>query len=321
MKYSFVLPAYKSKYLKAAIDSILSQTYANFELIIVNDASPDNIDSIVYSYSDARIKYYKNKENRGGVNLVSHWNNCIGLSDSEYVILASDDDVYDHNYLCYMNKLVEKYPVANVFRPRIQLIDSKDNIIGIEACLPEVNNSIEVLYGWVKGWINSGIPYYIFKRSALNNINGFASYPMAWFSDDATVLRLANNGVVVSTEILFSFRLTDLNISTKRNTYREIISKLKATKIFFDEVVEFINTFEKEDKVTSFLLNDIREGFPNFLIYNKVKWQIFNSSFRTATVAISTLLRQNYLPQKEIIRLYFSYCKGTILKLFNNKCN
>ena len=39
VKYSFVLPAYKAKYIKEAIDSILAQTYTGFELIIVNDAS------------------------------------------------------------------------------------------------------------------------------------------------------------------------------------------------------------------------------------------------------------------------------------------
>ena len=43
IKYSFVLPAYKSQFLKESIDSILAQSYKDFELIIVDDASPDDI--------------------------------------------------------------------------------------------------------------------------------------------------------------------------------------------------------------------------------------------------------------------------------------
>ena len=43
MKYSFVLPAFKNDYLKEAIDSILSQSYKDFELIIIDDASPYNL--------------------------------------------------------------------------------------------------------------------------------------------------------------------------------------------------------------------------------------------------------------------------------------
>ena len=62
VKYSFVLPAYKARFFREAIESILNQTYSEFELIIVNDASPEDLDSIVNSYSDERIRYYRNKE-------------------------------------------------------------------------------------------------------------------------------------------------------------------------------------------------------------------------------------------------------------------
>ena len=62
VKYSFVLPAYKANYLRESIDSILGQTYTDFELIIVNDASPEDVDSIVNSYNDKRIQYYKNED-------------------------------------------------------------------------------------------------------------------------------------------------------------------------------------------------------------------------------------------------------------------
>ena len=51
-KYSFVLPAYKARFFREALDSILAQTYKDFELIIVNDASPEDLDSIVKSYDD-----------------------------------------------------------------------------------------------------------------------------------------------------------------------------------------------------------------------------------------------------------------------------
>ena len=93
MKYSFVLPAYKAAYLKEAIDSILNQTYKEFELIIVNDASPEGVDAIVRSYDDPRIQYYVNAENIGGKDLVAQWNYSITYAKGTYLILASDDDV------------------------------------------------------------------------------------------------------------------------------------------------------------------------------------------------------------------------------------
>ena len=58
MRFSVTIPTYKSAFLSECIDSVLSQTYKHFELIIVDDCSPEDIKSIVDSYSDIRIRYY-----------------------------------------------------------------------------------------------------------------------------------------------------------------------------------------------------------------------------------------------------------------------
>ena len=113
MKYSFVLPAYKILYFKEAIDSILAQTYTDFELIIVNDASPEDLEAIVKDYNDSRIRYYVNTQNLGGKDLVAQWNHCLEYAKSDYVILASDDDVYMPNYLEKMDILVDNNLLTN----------------------------------------------------------------------------------------------------------------------------------------------------------------------------------------------------------------
>ena len=94
IKYSFVLPAYKSQFLKESIDSILAQSYKDFELIIVDDASPDDIGGVVSSYDDARIRYYRNEENIGGTNLVAQWNHSIEYANGDWIILATDDKYF-----------------------------------------------------------------------------------------------------------------------------------------------------------------------------------------------------------------------------------
>ena len=59
---SIGIPAYKATYLKEAIDSVLNQTYTKFELIIVNDKSPENIEEIISTYNDKRIRYSSNPQ-------------------------------------------------------------------------------------------------------------------------------------------------------------------------------------------------------------------------------------------------------------------
>src|SRR5690606_26177114 len=96
---SFVLPAYKARFLKQAIESILNQTYSHFELIIVDDVSPEDLYAIVSCYEDSRIHYYRNKENIGGKSLVSQWNHCMQYAQGDYLVMAADDDIYHPNFL------------------------------------------------------------------------------------------------------------------------------------------------------------------------------------------------------------------------------
>ncbi len=274
IKYSFVLPAYKAKFLKAAIDSILNQTYSNFELIIVNDASPEDLDSIVDSYNDSRIQYYKNEKNLGGKDLVAQWNHSITYAKGEYLILASDDDEYSLQYLEKMDIMINKYPMVNVFRPRVKRVDNNGKILHLEGFEGEYLSKIEYIYIWTNGMIGSGIPFYIFKRKALMAIGGFVSMPLAWFSDDATVLRLADSGIVIYNRTLFSFRYSNENISTAQNKKSTLVAKYKATKIFYDEHTSFINNYNPQDDDEEFMLERVKKFFPRMIRKDKVRSQL-----------------------------------------------
>ena len=66
------MPAYKSQFLHKAIESILNQTYRHFELIVVDDKSPDNLKEIVDDFTDDRIVYKSNSKNIGGKDLIKN---------------------------------------------------------------------------------------------------------------------------------------------------------------------------------------------------------------------------------------------------------
>lgn len=225
MKFSFVLPAYKGQYLRESIDSILSQDYTDFELTIVDDCSPDHIDEIVAEYNDPHITYYRNKENIGGKDLVAQWNHCLTFAKGDYVILATDDDLYEPNFLSTFVPLIKKYPDVNLFRARILQVDCNNNIKSIDRCYKEFLNEIEFRYYMMHG-IRGGIPHYIFKRKVLVDNGGFVNFPVAWGSDDATAMMMAKNGVVNSQDHLVRFRWSDINISSDQT--HTGIQKLKA---------------------------------------------------------------------------------------------
>ena len=84
IKFSVMVPAYKAQFLAECIDSILAQSYKNFELIIVNDASPQDLDSIVSKYDNPRIRYYKNEVGFGAEHVVGNWNKCLEYAIGDY---------------------------------------------------------------------------------------------------------------------------------------------------------------------------------------------------------------------------------------------
>lgn len=245
MKYSFVLPAYKILYFKEAIDSILAQTYTDFELIIVNDASPEDLEAIVKDYNDSRIRYYVNTQNLGGKDLVAQWNHCLEFAKSDYVILASDDDVYMPNYLEKMNILVDNNPDVDIFRPRIQIVDENNCVKRIYDCINGKIGSFEFIYNLHLDNIGSAIGYYIINRKTLIANGGFVNFPMAWGSDDATAILLSENGVAFESELLFSFRMSGVNISATYN-YDMVRLKLKSSNLYYKFVKSYINNFHRE---------------------------------------------------------------------------
>lgn len=220
-KYTFLVPIYKGKYLKEALDSILAQTFTDFKVIVSDDCSPEDLESIVRGYEDERITYRRNKENIGAVNLTDHWNMLVGKTDSEYLIMASDDDIYDKDFLKEIDKLATRHPEVDVLRGRVAFIDAEGDVYMRDPTLEEYVDQL----GWFAQNYTPGLlkcmANYVFRTSALKDAGGFEKFPLAWYSDIATVLKMGFNGGCNTRDVVFHFRMSGLNISSEEQTTRE----------------------------------------------------------------------------------------------------
>ncbi len=91
-KVSVLMPVYnvKEEYLRESIKSILNQTFTDFEFIILDDCSTTEIESIVSSFNDTRIKFYRNETNLG---IANSRNRLMELATGEYAALMDNDDI------------------------------------------------------------------------------------------------------------------------------------------------------------------------------------------------------------------------------------
>ena len=124
---SIIIPAYNNaEFLGEAIGSVLRQTYANFELIIVNDASPDDVEDVINGFNDPRIKYIKHKVNKG---LSAARNSGICAATGEYIALLDGDDFFHPDKLKAHVEFFAVHPEIDVtYNPRFDLNHSSTTI-------------------------------------------------------------------------------------------------------------------------------------------------------------------------------------------------
>lgn len=117
---SVILPVYNgASYLSESIESILKQTFRDFELLIINDASADNSCEIIKSFSDRRIVYLEHNQNMG---LVAALNNGIFHSKGRYIVRMDQDDVSLPDRLAMQFDFMEKNPDCIVSGTQVKVI-------------------------------------------------------------------------------------------------------------------------------------------------------------------------------------------------------
>ena len=245
---SIGLPAYKSKFLSEAIQSVLSQSYKNFELIIVNDKSPEDIGAVVSQFSDERIHYYVNEHNLGLANPAHNWNKCLSYARGEFYAMLCDDDLYETGFIERMLTLAEKYPQTSVFRARANFIDASGKEINRYASSPEWETWEDYLWHVCHDYRSQTISEWFYRKAALDAAHGYALLPMAWYADYLSVFRFAQKGGIASTyEILVHFRLSGDNISSQDD--KNTIKKIEAANTYRNAVEEMLQECPDHDTI------------------------------------------------------------------------
>ena len=221
MTFSILVPAYKPQYLVECIDSVMSQTYQDWELIVVNDASPYDLDTIMAKYDDMRIRYYKNENGCGAENVVDNWNICLSYATGKYCICIGDDDRLLPRCLELYHNLISSGAKSDVYHIRTEVIDEKSNIIDIQEGRPEYESVYSMMWHRMCQKRRQYIGDFLFDIEALRNEGGFIKFPYACFSDDISSYRAAiKYGIYNINEVGFQYRENRHTITNTQNLRR-----------------------------------------------------------------------------------------------------
>jgi len=134
---SVVMPAYNAeKTVLAAIESVICQTYGNFELIVIDDCSKDNTYAIICDASekDDRIKVYRNEKNSG---VSETRNRGISLAKGEYIALLDSDDMWLEGKLEAQMKLMTEHPECPLTYTAVSHMNFDGEMYGYVLSVPE----------------------------------------------------------------------------------------------------------------------------------------------------------------------------------------
>ena len=254
-RFSVIIPLYnKAHYVAKAIESVLVQSFTDFELIIVDDGSKDNSAEIaaqaIMRQGDCRLL----KQENAGVSMAR--NNGVAASHGDYLCFLDADDWWDPHFLEEMSKLIVEFPDAGIYGTSYTIVNetkhkTRLSPIGVESgfekgyinycqvyantlAMPLTSISVAVprpvfdeMNGFPKG-IKLGEDFILWIHIALKYRVAFLNKPLAYYNQDVDA---ANRGVgrLHDPKEHMLWNLTDLESVEKTNEdYKILIDKLRA---------------------------------------------------------------------------------------------
>lgn len=249
---SVLMPCYNSEqYIREAIDSILSQTFSDFEFIVINDGSTDNSAEIIGSYKDKRIKYINNDVNLG---LIKSLNKGISLAKGKYIARMDSDDI------SYPTRLKEQVIFLDN-HPDVIMCGTWINFFNYPPRKDDGHHQTDITYlSLLKGWcINH--PTVMMRTDVIKKNNLFydENYPCA--EDYELWSRLIRYGKIVNLQkVLLDYRWHENNISVvKQKKMQETVQKIQQNMLDFlslskeeqEKIKKLIYTNEKNSNKES----------------------------------------------------------------------
>ena len=277
-KVSVLTPIYNTnpEHLRSAIESVLNQTFTDFEFIILND-SPDNSDlkKIVKSYRDKRIKYLENDKNLG---IGESRNKLLDLARGEYIA------VFDHDDICVPDRFqrevdyLDSHPEIGVLSGWLQYFGDAETLI----CNPEMDETIKI---YLTGCCCVAHTAMMMRKSILddNNIRyNKKYYPVEDYDLLSQLMDVTNFYNIQSVMVKYRIHKNSVSFVHKRemdimheNVQMSIINKYPAFRIKYLEAFEAHTRFRL--RLFGFLpFIKIKKNVLylfEFIPFGKVKWK------------------------------------------------
>ena len=268
-KYSIIVPLYdKAPYIKKALESVMSQTFSDWECVIIDDGSRDesmivvqdfirDVSCMMYDVCD-KIKVIQ-QENAG---VAAARNNGVAKSKGEYVCFLDADDWWEPNFLEEMDRLIKEYPEAGLYATNYVYYKPGKTHVALNfdrgyinyantylqsvampvwtgaACMPRT--VYDEMGGFPAG-IKLGEDFLLWAKTALDYKVAFCEIPLAYYNNDVPAsLRATRNLHAPQYHMLFHLDSIEEEINRLQNTSKEVVDwKLLLDKLRVSGLMDY----------------------------------------------------------------------------------
>lgn len=281
MRFSVIIPLYnKALYVAKAIESVLSQTFADYELIIVDDGSKDDSAAIaahvIEGHANCRLVCQEN----AGVSMAR--NKGVAVSKGDYLCFLDADDWWDFHFLEEMSKLIEEFPDAGIYGTSYIIVNetkhkTRVSPIGVEAgfekgyinycqvyaktlAMPLTSISVAIpklVFEEMKGFkhqLKMGEDFDLWIRISIKHKVAFLNKPLAFYNQDVEVAHRAI-GSLPEPRTQFAFCADYLKENMEKDTdLRHVVESVQIiclrsyylSEKYHDQAVEVLNKMDLE---------------------------------------------------------------------------
>lgn len=226
--FSVVMPLYNcATYVGCAIESVLRQTYADWELVIVDDCSSDASPEIIRKYAekDSRIRIFRNTQN---LNISKTLNRAISMSRGMWIAHVDSDDFFNPNYLERLQNYTKKHP--NYFFSCWVTVVNEHGEKVLDIKLPSAEKIKKMIR--IENFLYH--PATVFKRLMWERVGGYVINNRTVAEDGDLWIKFFNSGIelMMIPEFLINYRIHYSNITTLNdaqitNSHRSEIKKIR----------------------------------------------------------------------------------------------
>ncbi len=231
------------EYVKECVNSILAQSFADFELLVLDNNSSDGTKEWLRSLADQRIRIFPAERS---LSIEENWGRIQSVPKSEFMTLIGHDDKLNIDYLETMNALIDQYPEASLYQTHFFYMNAQGKKIRDCKSMAAVESAEEFLQNFLLHKIDVMGTGFLMRSSDYDGTGGIPAYPNLLFADFELWIRLTQKNFKATSERnCFAFRLhqsttnrsDDVRFHLAFERFIFFLEKLKNEKQSFRDVI------------------------------------------------------------------------------------